>query len=74
MRHFYIKKGELFLHIRTNEYVDYQDYSDINTMYTMQLTFCKEKDGAKKFSDIQEASIFLTKNSKKLKNVIIIQE
>lgn len=72
MRQYYIKQNELYLHVQTIEQVEYQDYSDINSMYTMQYVFKKEKESAKKFLDISEASIFVVK--RKLKNVKIVCE
>ena len=61
MRPYYIKKNGLYLHVQTTEYGEYQDYSDIDTMYTMQYVFKKEKDGAKTFYDSTEASTYIRK-------------
>ena len=43
MRPYYIKKGNLYLHVQTTTHEEYQDYSDIDTMYMMQYVFKKEK-------------------------------
>lgn len=72
MRFFYIKRGALFLHVQTIEHEEYQDYSDINAMYTMQYAFKAEKEGAKTFYDSTEASTYITK--RRLKNVRVERE
>ncbi|WP_410169516.1 hypothetical protein [Acinetobacter haemolyticus] len=49
------------MHVQTTAHEEYQDYSDIDTMYTMQYVFKKEKDGAKTFYDSSEANTYITK-------------
>ncbi|NAR52613.1 hypothetical protein GPS59_01035 [Acinetobacter haemolyticus] len=72
MRSYYIKKGNLYLHVQTTAHEDYQDYSDIDTMYTMQYVFKKEKDGAKTFYDSAEASTYIAK--RRLKGVEVVRD
>lgn len=49
------------MHVQTTAHEEYQDYSDIDVMYTMQYVFKKEKDGAKTFYDSTEASAYIAK-------------
>ncbi len=72
MRYFFIKKGNLYLHVQTTVHEDYQDYSDIDTMYTMQYVFKKEKDGAKTFYDSSEASTYIAK--RRIKGVEVVRD
>ncbi|MEX5367823.1 hypothetical protein WCE00_12770 [Acinetobacter haemolyticus] len=72
MRYFFIKKGNLYLHVQTTVHEDYQDYSDIDTMYTMQYVFKKEKDGAKTFYDSTEASTYIAK--RRIKGVEVVRD
>lgn len=72
MRPYYIKKGNLYLHVQTTAHEEYQDYSDIDTMYTMQYVFKKEKDGAKTFYDSTEASTYIAK--RRIKGVEVVRD
>ena len=36
MSRYYIKKGDLYLHVGTVTYEEYQDYSDIDAMHMTQ--------------------------------------
>lgn len=72
MRPYYIKKNGLYLHVQKTAHEEYQDYSDIDTMYTMQYVFKKEKDGAKTFYDSTEASTYITK--RRIKGVEVVRD
>ncbi|AZN67001.1 hypothetical protein F4U02_13140 [Acinetobacter haemolyticus] len=72
MRPYYIKKNGLYLHVQTTAHEEYQDYSDIDTMYTMQYVFKKGKDGAKTFYDSTEASTYIAK--RRIKGVEIVRD
>jgi len=74
MRYFYIKKGNLYLHIETVQHEDYQDYSDIDAMVTQQYVFLDDKDNAVKFLEKREADRFLVTRGKRLKGVEIKRE
>ena len=74
MRYFYIKKGNLYLHIQTTTYEEYQDYSDIDAMITQQYVFLDDKDNAIKFLEKREADRFLVTKGRKLKDVEIKRE
>ncbi|KXZ72113.1 hypothetical protein AVENLUH13518_00724 [Acinetobacter venetianus] len=60
------------MHVQTTAHEDYQDYSDIDAMYTMQYVFKKEKDGAKTFYDSTEASTYIAK--RRIKGVEVVRE
>ena len=72
MRPYYIKKGNLYVHVQTTAHEEYQDYSDIDTMYTMQYVFKKGKDGAKTFYDSNEASTYISK--RRIKGVEVVRD
>ncbi len=74
MRYFYIKKGNLYLHIQTTTHEEYQDYSDIDAMITQQYVFLDDKDNAVKFLEKREADRFLVTKGRKLKDVEIKRE
>lgn len=74
MRYYYIKKGNLYLHIQTTTYEEYQDYSDIDAMVTQQYVFLDDKDSAIKFLEKREADRFLVTRGRKLKGVEIKRE
>ncbi|HJP49141.1 hypothetical protein [Acinetobacter venetianus] len=59
MRYFYIKKGNLYLHIQTTTHEEYQDYSDIDAI---------------KFLEKREVDRFLVTRGRKLKGVEIKRE
>ena len=67
MRYFYIKNGNLYLHIRQAMVEDYQDYSDISGMLTQEYFTSDKKDGAIKFLEKREASRFMATKGRKLK-------
>ncbi|WP_151820448.1 hypothetical protein [Acinetobacter soli] len=58
---YYIKKGDLYLHVGTVAYEEYQDYSDIDAMHMTQYRFLKQKDGAKNFLSGDEADTYRIK-------------
>ncbi len=60
------------MHLQTTAHEEYQDYSDIDTMYTMQYVFKKEKDGAKTFYDSTEASTYIAK--RRIKGVEVVSD
>lgn len=72
MKYIYLKKDGKYLHIVQNEHEEYQDSSDISSMYTMQYVFKKEKDGAKTFYDSTEASTYITK--RRIKGVEVVRD
>lgn len=49
MSRYYIKKGDLYLHVGTVTYEEYQDYSDIDAMHMTQYRFLKQKMVLKTF-------------------------
>lgn len=67
MRYIYLKKDGKYLHIVQHEHEDYQDYSDISSMYTQHYVLKEEQDGAIKFADKDEVDRFLVKQGRKLK-------
>ncbi len=74
MRYFYIKKGNLYLHIQTTTHEEYRDYSDIDAIVTQQYVFLDDKDNAIKFLEKREADRFLVTRGRKLKGVEIKRE
>lgn len=74
MHYFYIKKGKQYLHIKQNVYEDYQDYSDISSMYTQHYVLKNEQDGAIKFADKDEVDRFLVTTGRKLKGFKQVKE
>lgn len=61
MSRYYIKKGDLYLHVGTVTFEEYQDYSDIDAMHMTQYSFLKQKDGAKNFLSRDEADTYMIK-------------
>ncbi len=74
MRYFYIKKGNLYLHIRQTIVEDYQDYSDVNAMLAQEYFTSELKDGAIKFLEKKEITRFLATKGRKLKGFEPVQE
>ena len=74
MRYYYLKKGNLYLHIQTTTHEEYQDYSDIDAIVTQQYVFLNDKDNAIKFLEKREADRFLVTRGRKLKGVEIKRE
>lgn len=72
MSRYYIKRGDLYLHVGTVIYEEYQDYSDIDAMHMTQYQYLKQKDGAKEFFSSGEAELYVIK--RKLKNVTVVRE
>lgn len=72
MQRFYIKKGDLYLHVGTVTYEEYQDYSDIDAMHMTQYQFLKDKDGAKWFSSRDEADTYRFK--RRIRGADIVRE
>ncbi|MDF2418018.1 hypothetical protein GWP85_10940 [Acinetobacter beijerinckii] len=74
MKYIYLKKDGKYLHIVQNEHEDYQDYSDISSMYTQQYVLKTEQEGAIKFSEQRECDRFLVTKGRKLKGFIEVKE
>lgn len=72
MQRFYIKKGDLYLHVGTVTHEEYQDYSDIDAMHMTQYRFLKDKDDAKWFSSRGEADTYMYK--RKIRGVEVVRE
>ncbi|WEI10084.1 hypothetical protein PYR73_03050 [Acinetobacter soli] len=72
MTKFYIKRDNLYLHVKKVIDYEYQDYSDIDEMHSIQFVFLKEKDGAKQFSSRNEAETYAIK--RRLRNVKVDKE
>ncbi len=72
MQRFYIKKGDLYLHVDTVTHEEYQDYSDIDAMHMTQYRFLKDKDDAKWFSSRDEADTYRFK--RRIKDVEVVRE
>lgn len=72
MTKFYIKRDELYLHVKKIVDYEYQDYSDIDEMHSIQFVFLKEKDGAKQFSSRNEAETYVIK--RRLRRVKVDKE
>lgn len=72
MTKFYIKRDELYLHVKKVVDYEYQDYSDINEMHSIQFVFLKEKDGAKQFYSSSEAESYVSK--RRIRNVKVSKE
>lgn len=72
MQRFYIKKGDLYLHVGTVTYEEYQDYSDIDAMHMTQYLFLKDKDNAKWFSSRDEADTYRFK--RRIRGVEVMRE
>lgn len=74
MRYIYLKKDGKYLHIVQYEHEDYQDYSDISSMYTQHYVLKDEQDGAIKFADKDEVDRFLVTTGRKLKGFKQVKE
>lgn len=72
MQRFYIKKGDLYLHVGTVTHEEYQDYSDIDAMHMTQYRFLKDKDDAKWFSSRGEADTYRLK--RRIRDVELVRE
>ena len=49
MRPYYLKNGNKYMHIVTDLFEDYQDYSDISAMYNQKYIFSEKKEDTKEF-------------------------
>ncbi|MCH7335185.1 hypothetical protein [Acinetobacter sp. NIPH 2699] len=74
MRLHYLKKGNLYLHIQTDLFEEFQDYSDVSGMYNQNYVFSEKKEGAMQFSNGDDADRYLILNKKKLKGFVVVME
>ncbi|MCU4378836.1 hypothetical protein [Acinetobacter haemolyticus] len=74
MKYIYLKKEGKYLHILQVEHEDYQDYSDISSMYTQHYVLKDEKEGAIKFAEQRECDRFLVTIGRKLKGFKQVKE
>lgn len=74
MRPYYLKNGTKYLHIQTDLFEDYQDYSDVSGMYNQNYVFSEKKDGAKEFHTKDDAERYLTLYKRKLKGFVAVTE
>ncbi len=74
MKYIYLKKDGKYLHIVQNELEEYQDSSDISSMYTQQYILNEEKEGAIRFLEQRECDRFLATKGKRLKGFKEVKE
>lgn len=74
MKYIYLKKDGKYLHIVQSEHEEYQDSSDISTMYTQQYILKEEKEGAIRFLEQRECDRFLATKGKRLKGFKEVKE
>ncbi|WP_151837835.1 MULTISPECIES: hypothetical protein [unclassified Acinetobacter] len=74
MRLHYLKKGNLYLHIQTDLFEQFEDYSDISGMFNQQYIFSEKKEGAMEFQTKVAAERYLFLNKRKLKGFIVVRE
>ncbi|MEX5367394.1 hypothetical protein WCE00_10550 [Acinetobacter haemolyticus] len=74
MRLHYLKKGNLYLHIQTDLFEQYEDYSDISGMFNQQYIFSEKKEGAMEFQTKEAADRYLILNKCKLKGFVVVME
>lgn len=74
MRLHYLKKGNLYLHIQSDLFEQYDDYSDISGMYSQQYVFLAKKEGALEFPTKVAAERYLFLNKRKLKGFAVVME
>ena len=74
MKYIYLKKDRKYLHIVQNEHEEYQDSSDISSMYTQQYILNEEKEGAIRFLEQRECDRFLATKGKRLKGFKEVKE
>ncbi|WP_335953687.1 hypothetical protein [Acinetobacter higginsii] len=74
MRLHYLKKGNLYLHIQTDLFEQFDDYSDISGMFSQQYVFSEKKDGAMEFQTKDAAERYLFLNKRKLKGFAVVME
>lgn len=74
MRPHYLKKGNLYLHIQTSLFEQYEDFSDVSGMISQQYVFSAKKEGAIEFPTKEAADRYLTLNKRKLKGFVVVME
>jgi len=74
MRPYYLKNCDLYLHIQTSLFEEYQDSSDISGMYNQNYVFSSKKEGAKEFHTKEDAERYLTLYKRKLKGFAAVME
>lgn len=74
MKYIYLKKDGKYLHIVQNEHEEYQDSSDISSMYIQQYILNEEKEGAIRFLEQRECDRFLATKGKRLKGFKEVKE
>ncbi|ENV09562.1 hypothetical protein F966_02220 [Acinetobacter higginsii] len=74
MRLHYLKKGNLYLHIQTDMFEQYEDYSDISGMLNQQYIFSEKKEGSMEFQTKEAAERYLFLNKRKLKGFTVVME
>jgi len=74
MRLHYLKNGTQYVHIQTDLFEDYQNYSDISGMFNQKYIFSEKKDGAIEFQTKDAADRYLFLNKRKLKGFSVIME
>ncbi|ENX57667.1 MULTISPECIES: hypothetical protein [Acinetobacter] len=74
MRLHYLKKDQLYLHIQTDLFEQYQDSSDVSGMFNQKYIFSPSKEGSMEFQTKVAAERYLTLNKRKLKGFIVVME
>lgn len=74
MRHYYLKNGKLYLHLRQEMISEFQDNSDISGMLYQSYVTYETKEGAIQFLEKREADRFMATKGRKLKGFEIIYE
>lgn len=70
----YLKKGNLYLHIQTSLFEQYEDSSDVSGMISQQYIFSDKKEGAMEFPTKEAANRYLTLNKRKFKGFVVVME
>ncbi|MCH7295480.1 hypothetical protein [Acinetobacter higginsii] len=74
MRLHYLKNGKMYLHIQTDLFEQFEDYSDISGMFNQQYVFSEKKEGAMEFQTKEAADRYLFLNKRKLKGFEVVME
>ncbi|WHP06920.1 hypothetical protein QLH32_05490 [Acinetobacter corruptisaponis] len=74
MKLYYLKKDNLYLHVQTTLFEQYEDSSAISGLFSPQYIFSEKKDGAMQFSNKADANRYLILNSRKLKDFTVAIE
>jgi len=74
MRLHYLKNGTQYVHIQTDLFEEYQDYSDVSGMFNQKYIFSEKKDGAIEFQTKDAADRYLFLNKRKLKGFSVVME